>query len=323
MSGNTQASTFHVSTDALPERDRLAFWREQFGRNVARYDFEPLESSRIYGRVTARATPGFQLISIDHSAMRVLRTPELLTDGNDDLVLQITMTGNICAQLGREIKVDPGDAVLCSNADAGTFVSPSADSRCKLLTLSRRNLRPMLRDFDTAMVRPVSAASPALKLLKSYIGIFGDDALTPELEQTAVSHVYDLVAIMLSAQVDVARMAEGGGQRAARLRSAKAYVMKHLRNERLSPAAVAANLGVTPRYIHMLFEGEGVSFGKFVVEQRLALAYRLFVDPRCAGLSISAIAFDTGFGDLSGFNRNFRRRFGCTPSDLRNAARRA
>jgi AraC-like DNA-binding protein len=42
-------------------------------------------------------------------------------------------------------------------------------------------------------------------------------------------------------------------------------------------------------------------------------------DPRIADLTISAIAFGVGFGDLSYFNRTFRRRFGASPSDVRCA----
>jgi AraC-like DNA-binding protein len=34
---------------------------------------------------------------------------------------------------------------------------------------------------------------------------------------------------------------------------------------------------------------------------------------------ISAIAQDAGFGDLSYFNRSFRKRFGITPSEWRDA----
>jgi AraC-like DNA-binding protein len=37
--------------------------------------------------------------------------------------------------------------------------------------------------------------------------------------------------------------------------------------------------------------------------------------------SITAIAFDAGFGDLSYFNRTFRRRYGATPSDIRNGGK--
>jgi AraC-like DNA-binding protein len=41
------------------------------------------------------------------------------------------------------------------------------------------------------------------------------------------------------------------------------------------------------------------------------------MDPRHAGSTISAIALAAGFGDLSHFNRNFRRRYGASPSELR------
>jgi AraC-like DNA-binding protein len=47
----------------------------------------------------------------------------------------------------------------------------------------------------------------------------------------------------------------------------------------------------------------------------------MLTDPRYAGATVSAIAFAAGFGDLSHFNRNFRRRFGATPSDVREASR--
>ena len=104
MLGSPLPSTFHVSTDALPERDRIAFWREQFGRKVSRYEFEPLETVRFHGRMSMRAAPGFRLISVEHSPMRVQRTRALLADGDDDLVLQITMTGNVSAQLGRDAR---------------------------------------------------------------------------------------------------------------------------------------------------------------------------------------------------------------------------
>ena len=44
-------------------------------------------------------------------------------------------------------------------------------------------------------------------------------------------------------------------------------------------------------------------------------------DPRAGEMFISAIAYEAGFGDLSYFNRTFRRRFGASPSDVRKAAK--
>jgi AraC-like DNA-binding protein len=46
------------------------------------------------------------------------------------------------------------------------------------------------------------------------------------------------------------------------------------------------------------------------------------MDRRYAHLNIQQIAHENGFGDISNFNRVFRRRFQATPSDFRDAARR-
>jgi AraC-like DNA-binding protein len=67
----------------------------------------------------------------------------------------------------------------------------------------------------------------------------------------------------------------------------------------------------------MLFESEGTTFSQFALAERLACAHRLLLDPRHAHQSIGAIAYASGFGDLSHFNHAFRRRYGATPSEVR------
>jgi AraC-like DNA-binding protein len=41
-------------------------------------------------------------------------------------------------------------------------------------------------------------------------------------------------------------------------------------------------------------------------------------EPGYAERTVSSIAYDVGFGDLSYFNRCFRRTYGATPSDVRS-----
>lgn len=36
----------HISTKALPERNRLATWREIYGRGIANVDIEPIGANR-------------------------------------------------------------------------------------------------------------------------------------------------------------------------------------------------------------------------------------------------------------------------------------
>ena len=52
-------------------------------------------------------------------------------------------------------------------------------------------------------------------------------------------------------------------------------------------------------------------------------APQYYRDPGAPARKIADIAFACGFGDLSCFNRASRRRYGATPSDMREAARRA
>lgn len=69
-----------------------------------------------------------------------------------------------------------------------------------------------------------------------------------------------------------------------------------------------------------MFAAEGTSFSEYLLVERLAQAHRLLGDRRFANRTISGIAFELGFGDLSYFNRTFRRHYGMTPSDVRAAS---
>ena len=84
--------------------------------------------------------------------------------------------------------------------------------------------------------------------------------------------------------------------------------------------ALAGRHGCTPRCIQRLFEAEGTTFTGYLLAQRLARAYSMLIDPRCARNKIIAVAYDCGFNNLSYFNRAFRRQYGEVPSDVRAQA---
>jgi AraC-like DNA-binding protein len=133
--------------------------------------------------------------------------------------------------------------------------------------------------------------------------------------------VHDLIALTLGASEDATALAEERTIPAIRLRAIKSDIVANLEDERLTVGAVAARHRVTPRYVHRLFEREGITYTQFVLRQRLERAYRILRDPRFAAMSISSIAYEVGFGDLSYFNRAFRRQFQCTPSEVKNGGR--
>ena len=159
--------------------------------------------------------------------------------------------------------------------------------------------------------RAIPKRTEALRLLSDYIGrLHALQLASPELLQVAVTHVYDLAALAIGATRDATEMAKDRGLRAARMGAIKADIRTNLVREALSINEIASRQRVTPRYIQMLFEGEGTTFTEFVLNERLMRAHRMLTDLRFADRLISTIAFDVGFGDLSSFNNSFRRRFG-------------
>jgi AraC-like DNA-binding protein len=96
---------------------------------------------------------------------------------------------------------------------------------------------------------------------------------------------------------DAAETAKSPGVRAARLHAIKTDILNGLSRQDLSLAGLAARHGVTTRYVQMLFESEGTTFSRFLLDRRLSRAHRMLSDPRLAERTISAIAYEAGFGD--------------------------
>jgi AraC-like DNA-binding protein len=310
------------STDELPERDRLAIMREVHGRLTARVDIEPAPDAPLHYQVIARALPGLTVSMFSESAITIRRTRELLADGNDDVVFAVPPTAaNMLSHLGRELS-PIGDAVLISAADV-MRIDVASGSQCPLVTLSRRRLASQVTGLEDAFMRPVSRDTEAVQLLARYIRIFDDQQslATPELRSLVVNHVYDLVALALGPTRDAAATANGRGVRAARLHAIKTEILSSLNRHELSLAGIAARHRVTSRHVQMLFESEGTTFSRFLLDQRLAHAHHMLSNPLLAKRTISTIAYEAGFGDLSHFNRAFRRRYGVTPSDIRAGSR--
>jgi len=249
------------------------------------------------------------------------RTPDLLS--NDDVALHIQLTGDrTMSQLGREAIVDAGSALLSSNSDVSMTVFPTP-ARFVIIVVPRKLMLALAPRLEDAFMRPLPLSPVILRLLLNYADVLEDEDTQriPELQHAVATHIHDLCALAIGATRDATEIAEGRGLRAARLRTIKADVVRNLRDGDVSVTALAVRHRMSVRYIQRLFESEGTTLSQFVRDQRLVQVHRKLADPRHADCAISSIAYDVGFGDLSTFNREFRRRFGATPSEIRAAER--
>lgn len=125
-------------------------------------------------------------------------------------------------------------------------------------------------------------------------------------ELSKVDDAYELASSAF-AKVDV----ESDSRRVLKVKS---YIDNHYKDE-IRLELLSDMVGMTPtafsRFFHLR---TGKSLSEYIVDVRLGYASRRLVDTTD---SVSEICYTCGFNTLSNFNRLFRKRKGCSPTEFR------
>jgi AraC-like DNA-binding protein len=225
-------------------------------------------------------------------------------------------------QRGRDFTLRAGDANVIPCAEVALYVRPQA-GRILCVRMPREALAPLVPELEDKVATVIRRENETLQLLTRYVRSLDHTQRlpTPAVREAVAKHICDLAALALGASREGTEIAGGRSLNAARLRAVKEFIAANLSRRDLTVAALANRHRMTERHIQRLFEAEGVTFTSYLLERRLYNAFQSLNDGRNAERGISEIALECGFGDISYFNRAFRRRFGATPSDVRRAKR--
>lgn len=309
-----------LSTDQLPRQQRLSFLHDFVGRQVARWQFKPLTLDLSLDVAAFELARNTTVGRVRYSPISGARTRELLADGRHNYMMTVHDADHeIDVENGPPILIRAGDLLLVNEGTMSRFRLP--DIGAHLVSLDYSQLIERLPGIASQSYYHVQAGAPGVTLVRDYLEfLFRNSRAAADAPELTSGHLYDLVAHVLKDHVrsDRDRVRQGVG--AARLEVAKREIVSRLCDPGLAISVIARNQGVTPRYLQRLFETDGASFSEFLRDRRLDLAFAHLGDPARVADSISSIAFDCGFSDLSHFNRSFRKRFGQAPSDVRAAA---
>lgn len=309
----------HPAVDALRVKAHGKAVRSLHDQGLTWVTFDPIPDLVCDIDFGIRKLPELGLLSGTVRGARHVHAHRDSGDGNDDFSFHLNVSGlSTVASRRGETTLRDGDAMLLSYSAGRTIDRPGLVDH-RVIRLPRASLRPLVRGIDDAVLRPIPRGTGMLNLLNAYAdALFDDPALgAPDVRQLVVTQLCDLVAVTLGATRDAAAVAEGRGVRAARLRAIKTDIETNLALGDVSVASVARRQNVSNSYIRKLFEGEDTSFSEFVLRRRLVRVHRLLTDPLRVDQSIASLAFEVGFGDLSYFNRAFKRFYGATPSEIR------
>lgn len=107
------------------------------------------------------------------------------------------------------------------------------------------------------------------------------------------------------------------GARAAHLHRICQTIEAMLSDPNLTLASVAAEHGVSPRYLQKLFASAGQAFTQYVRTRRLERCKADLLSPLHSQLSISEICFRWGFNGSAHFSHAFHDQYGIAPRDYR------
>lgn len=275
-------------------------------------------------RVESRAAGSGFVNRVEAVTHRVARTSREIAHAPDDWFYLFHDPRGCCSvtQNGTEVTTRAGDVVLFSGADPFELVH-AREPRFAVTTLLTRGETFRQRLGYAGTARPVVVSDhPAFgALVREAVRLFA---------QQSVQLSPDAAAALFDSTVEVARLACAPSSAAkASLESRSGllfqlvsnHIERNFRNPQLDAAQIAAVHGVSPRYVHKLFEqhGPGRTLTKYVIDCRLAWAARRLADPRARHATVTDTAYEAGFSDLTHFYRTFRRRYGAAPGKFRAA----
>jgi AraC-like DNA-binding protein len=319
------------SSDDLPaglsEEKRRKLWIDLYADLYSTPDVRFLEDRQFQVNFSFTVFGGVTVAQCDGTVNRVVRSANFDAEGPDICYLIVNRSPTRVAYQSRsrpEIVLGGGEMTLVSPTDVREARFDPDASRYDIVTIPRIRLQEKVGQVGDFLYQPSDAAQPAARLLRHYLDILGaNDELNsqPELSAHIQATLVDLVSVVLNGSKNGTASSPERGLRAARVHAILAQINGGFSDPAFSPETIARKLGLSTRYVQDLLTATGASFTERVLELRLRQAETMLANPRYDQQKISDIALACGFNDISYFNRCFRARFGCAPTQYRNGPR--
>ena len=305
------------STRDVAPRRAMDYWNELLSDKVLRMTVQSHTSRAFGGRITG-ANLGcgrmYHIAAADDQDARHGRT-NVAQRGDDAVCLVHMRAGAFRIEAGaREADLVLGDCVLLDSKECFRFRLPER-SASLVLRFTSHWLRRWLPHYEDATAIRIAGDGGWGRALSNVL-INLEPAWLDGLPLTS-SDVADQVGGLLALACGTTTF--GTSHTRALLRRMVSLIHERATEPQLTPAAVAAAVGISRRYLHKLLAGDGTTFNTLLYAARLRIATRLLGNPRLHHLTIAEIAISAGFADASHLSRHLRSRHGMSPGAFRAA----
>ena len=315
---HSKMETTMLQSDGVPGTSQLDYdaWREMLRSMCGRYNPEGVEPNAFAGWVRPVNVCGFTALNIGCNARRVERTcRDARLDGVEHYFAVFQVGGqSAITHNDQALRLAVGDVALVDAAQPVTYFADNKGAPWNTVTLNlpRQSLVSHL-GFEPKGGLYRRGGTPAGRLLFDLIQETdgGEGSAFSPADSYMQLAVYDLVGALFapSDPWPVSRHADKLFTRIC------GVIKDRFADPDFGPCEVAAEAGISLRYLQKLFTQRGSTCSEFIYSLRLDSAARL-LHRRASldtGQPLSEIAYACGFRDYTNFARKFRHRFGRSP----------
>jgi AraC-like DNA-binding protein len=261
----------------------------------------------------------FETADLSHQQWTWEPGPGLDNWRSTTLIMLLIESGSIdIEQDGTSVSLIEGSLLLFDGGIKYTQTS-GKDCRGVFLRIPKTSLETRGKVLSSRDMFVPDPASHDVALLKSLIAgttAYGEQC-SPYGGRLVAEHLTDLMEIVTDDLSAPQRLKSSDVMR----RRVKRFIERNLGNEHTDFDMVAAAMGVSKRYLTKLFERDGSSVTRYLLEQRLARAKRILTSGGGAHLRISDVAWQCGFVNAAHFSTAFKKQFGVSPTDVQRGYR--
>ncbi len=289
-------------------------WRVLVRSLCGQYNPEGIEPENFSGWVKPKTICGFEAVDLSCNAHRVERTHrDVRLDGMDFYYAAFQVDGHSAmTQNDRVVELDVGDVVLVDSARPMTYFGQNKPGRWLVLHFPRQTLISHLGIEPQGGLWRQRGTLAGRLLFELVRGAARDrDPPSDPIEPHMQLVIFDLLGALFASH-DPTSASLHADKLFTRIRD---VVRNRFADPQFGPCEVAAEAGISLRYLQKFFTARGTTCTHFINSVRLDHAACLLHRRATMNMSrpISEIAYDSGFSDYTYFARIFRRRFGHTP----------
>ncbi|TYC64336.1 helix-turn-helix domain-containing protein [Rhodobacterales bacterium] len=307
--------TVSYSSEAFDGNAQFGSWRRMLAP-FAHVKSAETPPSRYFAKATGCSLDRLHIASVTTDGFTYSRTMRHVRDFHiEHWCLSLRKTGFEISQFGERVLREPAGGISMKSF-AVPFSGGCSRTEVDYVFLSREAFQDEAHVFDAANHTTLSGSMAVIltNLISSLHQYMGH--LTPADIPFATNAVSALLIATIRSSSDNLALAEDAIS-ASRFDLAKKYIQKNLSRPDLSPMDVCRALNCSRRQLYYLFEHHG-GVAKFIREQRLAACHAT-LENQSDHRRISSIAYDYGFTSPSQFTRQFRTRYGYSPSEAAEA----